>query len=88
MRNPILILNFEIDVNHIEEVEIHSFKELKQKIYQLFDDHQIDDIQIKQNALYRAYACLPDSYKNTLPINDHKKMDKYRLKHKAYLDVC
>lgn len=29
MRNPILILNFEIDVNHIEEVEIHSFKELK-----------------------------------------------------------
>ena len=29
MRNPILILNFEIDVNHIEEVEIYTFKELK-----------------------------------------------------------
>lgn len=29
MRKPILILNFEIDVNKMEEIEIFSLKELK-----------------------------------------------------------
>ena len=29
MRNPILILKFEIDINQIEEIEVYSFKDLK-----------------------------------------------------------
>lgn len=29
MKNPILILKFEIDVNQIEEIEVYSYKDLK-----------------------------------------------------------